>query len=257
MIGFFIKKAFFDGWDNLLILALLNLGYIIIIVAVLAAPTAFPTSLSATLLLLLACVFLFYFYSGGVARYTAELAADRSPELRNFLQYCRESLKTSAALAGITGVQLIILSVGFPFYLSVGGIFSMIALSILFWVSVLWWLVSLWVYPVSMQLETSVKLQLKKSAILFLDNTGFTIFLGFYSLFNFFFSIVTAFLIPGFAGIRLSRQIALKLRMYKYDYLEENPGADKKNIPWSALLIEDKEKMGRRTFKGMIFPWKD
>ena len=30
MIGFFIKKAFFDGWDNLIGLVLFNIGYIVV-----------------------------------------------------------------------------------------------------------------------------------------------------------------------------------------------------------------------------------
>lgn len=257
MIGFFIKKAFFDGWDNLLTIALFNLGYVAIILAFLASPMAFPRSLPAALVLVLLCVFLFYFYSGGVARFLGEIAFDRRPELRDFLTYCREAWKTSLTLAVITSVQVIVLAVGFPFYLSMGGILATVALSILFWGSVLWWLVSLWVYPVSIQLETTVKLQLKKSLILFLDNTGFTVFIAFYTLINFFLSVITAFLVPGFSGIHYSRQIALKLRMYKYDYLEENPRVSKKNIPWTALLEEEKEKMGRRTAKGMLFPWKD
>jgi hypothetical protein len=44
--------------------------------------------------------------------------------------------------------------------------------------------------------------------------------------------------------------------MYKYDYLEKNPG-DRRRIPWDALLVEDRERVGKRTLKGMIFPWKE
>ena len=46
MIGFFIKKAFFDGWDNLIGMVLFNLGYIVAIFAlfwaVLSAGQASP-----------------------------------------------------------------------------------------------------------------------------------------------------------------------------------------------------------------------
>ncbi|MFO7849418.1 MAG: hypothetical protein R6V67_05620 [Spirochaetia bacterium] len=257
MIGFFIKKAFFDGWDNLLTIALFNLGYVVIIVALLASPMAVPGSASAAIFLVLLCVFLFYFYTGGVAMFLGEITYDRRPEFRDFFSYCLETWKTSITLAVITSIQLIVLIVGFPFYLSMGGVLATGALSILFWVSVLWWLISLWVYPVSIQLESSVKLQLKKSLFLFLDNTGFTLFLAFYSLLNFFLSLITAFLVPGFTGIHYSRQIALKLRLYKYDYLEENPKIPSKNVPWETLLAEEKEKMGKRTAMGMLFPWKD
>ena len=45
--------------------------------------------------------------------------------------------------------------------------------------------------------------------------------------------------------------------MYKYDWLEANPEANRKKIPWDALLMDDKERVGKRTLRGMIFPWKE
>ena len=70
-------------------------------------------------------------------------------------------------------------------------------------------------------------------------------------------SIFTAFLFPGFGGLLVWHQAAMRLRLYKYDYLEENPGANRKKIPWDGLLVEEKEKVGKRTLRGMIFPWKE
>jgi hypothetical protein len=57
----------------------------------------------------------------------------------------------------------------------------------------------------------------------------------------------------------------------KYDWLEENakepalageaadPAAKPKRpqIPWDALLIDERERTGTRSFKSFIFPWKD
>ena len=55
-----------------------------------------------------------------------------------------------------------------------------------------------------------------------------------------------------------------KLEMKEYsetysttlDYLEENPDTDKKHLPWEDILFEEKEKVGPRSFRSMIFPWK-
>jgi hypothetical protein len=33
MTGFFIKKAFFDGWDNLISMVVHNLGFLLILLA--------------------------------------------------------------------------------------------------------------------------------------------------------------------------------------------------------------------------------
>jgi hypothetical protein len=39
--------------------------------------------------------------------------------------------------------------------------------------------------------------------------------------------------------------------------LEENPDANRRKIPWDALLIDEKDRVGSRSIRGMIFPWKD
>ncbi len=257
MTGFFIKKAFFDGWDNLLTLVALNAGFVLLIILFLAVPMITGGNAVLSIFLLVVVIYLFHFYAGGVSLFMGDLTFDRAPEFREFFAYIASTWKLAAVFGTITNVQVLILMIGFPFYLSLGGVFGLAALAILFWVSVLWWLITIWIFPVKRQLNTEVKTVLKKSVILFFDNPGFSVFLGVYSLFNFALSVATAFLIPGIASILYSHQIALKLRMFKYDYLEENPGKSPKEIPWGALLMEEKEKVGPRSLKGMIFPWKD
>jgi len=52
--------------------------------------------------------------------------------------------------------------------------------------------------------------------------------------------------------VSLASATAVRLRMKKYEYLKQNPVADKHHIPWDELLKEEKERVGKRTFKGMI-----
>jgi hypothetical protein len=73
--------------------------------------------------------------------------------------------------------------------------------------------------------------------------------------------MLLAFLLPGPAGLLLFLDEALRLRLLKYDWLEANPdttGSKKRRqIPWDAILIEEREKTGDRSFRSFIFPWKD
>ncbi|MCF7914536.1 MAG: hypothetical protein K9L66_05160 [Spirochaetaceae bacterium] len=257
MTGFFIKKAFFDGWDNLLTLIALNVGFILLIILFLAIPMIASGKVALTIFMLVLVIYLFHFYSGGVSLFLGDLVFDRAPEFREFPSYITSTWKLSAVFGTITTIHVLILMIGFPFYISLGGVFGLAALAILFWVSVLWWFISLWIFPVRRQLNTEVKKVLKKSLILFFDNPGFSVFMGIYSLINFLISVATAFLVPGISSILYSHQIALKLLMYKYDYIEEHPNVNPKEIPWGALLMNEKEKVGPRSLKGMIFPWKD
>ncbi len=50
----------------------------------------------------------------------------------------------------------------------------------------------------------------------------------------------------------------VKSYIMKYKYIEENHITNARTkIPWEALLLEENESIGRRTLKGMIFPWKE
>ena len=69
-------------------------------------------------------------------------------------------------------------------------------------------------------------------------------------------SIVTMGMVPGVTGLMLGSQDMMKLLMKKYDWMEENPGKGKKDMDWSELIYEEKETLGPRSLKNMIFPWK-
>ena len=84
----------------------------------------------------------------------------------------------------------------------------------------------------------------------------FTLFYLVYSIICLALSIFTIGIIPGLTGMQLASQDAMKLLMYKYDYLEENPDANPKHLPWDDLLYDEREKVGPRSLKSMIFPWK-
>jgi hypothetical protein len=257
MTGLFVKKAFFDGWDNLLFLILLNIGIVIIIAVGAYLPILFGEAWQATLLSLLLALILLSIYEGGTSRLASEMASYQRPEIRSLFSAMRESLPASLLFGVINGAHLLLLSFVVPFYYSMGGVVGLGALSLVFWISLAWWLASQWFFPVLIQLPGNFKTVVKKCFILFFDNPGFTIFMAFHTLFTFLISVVTALLMPGLVSIHLARQGAMRLLMHKYDYLEEHPEADRKEIPWEALLIEERELIGHRTLKGMIFPWKD
>lgn len=257
MFGFLIKKAFFNFWDSMLKVILLNLGFIIILGIGVYLPYLLRSVPVLSFITIFAAVILFNLYAGGASMYLGDVADYKSPEIRDLFKYIKEVWKSGLLLGIITCIQILLLVVAFPFYMSLGGILGMVAVSLLFWASLIWWLGSQFFFPTRKRLDTSSKKIIKKCFILFFDNTGFTIMLALGTAATFVISIFTALLLPGIAGILLWHQEALKLRLYKYDYLEKNPDANRKQIPWESLLYDDREKVGHRTLKGMIFPWKE
>jgi uncharacterized membrane protein YesL len=193
---------------------------------------------------------------GAASRMTADIADYKQPGFAEFWAYVKESWANSLLGAVILLGYLLIVSVAFPFYAGRGWL-GWLAMGLLFWVTVGALLAAQYFFPVQSRLDRKMRKIVRKSFLLLFDNTLFTIGLAIVALVIFAISAFTAFLLPGLATIFLWWNAALKLRLYKYDWLEQNPGANRRNVPWDALLIDDRERVGKRTLKGMIFPWKE
>lgn len=257
MTGFLIKKAFFDFWDNLLKVVMINIGFVVLMGIGVWGPYLLRANLLPAFIVFFITVTAFHIYIGAASMFLKRIVDYESPTIRELFTYFTEVWKSGLFLSFITTAQVLLLVIGFPFYLSVGGMLGIGALSIIFWASIAWWLASQYFFAIRARLDTKIGKIFKKSFIVFVDNTGFSIFLGLATVAIFIISVLTAFLLPGFAGIIIWHQAAFKLRLYKYDHLEENPNANKKKIPWNKLLKEDRERVGKRSLRGMIFPWKE
>jgi hypothetical protein len=257
MIGFFFKKAFFDGWDNLFTLVLLNLGFILLISLGVLVPgiagspewigvATAVAALAAGAVWWSTCVFALNavadFGSIGFADVLAALKKGWAPGLQLAV--------IGAAAAGA-------FAVGIPFYLSKGGAFGVFAAGLLFWFAVILVLSLQYYVPLRARLGGGLRKNLRKCIILFFDNPLFSFFLFSYNVLSLVLSVFLAFLLPGFAGVALASDVALRLRMHKYDWIEAHPDGNRRRIPWDELLAEDRELVGTRTLKGMIFPWKE
>ncbi len=257
MIGFFIKKSFFDGWDHLFSLLLLNLGFI----AVASLGFVLPGTLSAPAWLA-ACLAILALALGSVWWSTCIYALKGVSDFGSFragdlLGFAKEALVPGLQVGALLVVGYLVISVGLPFYMSMGGILGALAAGVIFWCAVILLLAMQYYIPLRARLGGGLKKNIRKSFVIFFDNPGFSIFLFIYSLVNLALSLFLAFLVPGFAGLALAGNVALRLRLYKYDWLEVNPEAKRRQVPWDELLVEDRDLVGKRTLKGMFFPWKE
>lgn len=254
MFGFLVKKAFFDMWDNLFRILIMNLGYIVVFGIVYLLVTALPGLFIVAALLGAA---LFVVYTGGVSRMCSDIADYRQPGFAEFFAFVRESFASSLLLALTLGVYGLVISVAFSFYGGLKSIAGPLAVALLFWVTVAAALAAQYFFPIQSRLDRKFRKIARKSFLVFFDNPGFSIGLAICTLIVCGLSVFTAFLLPGFATVLLWWNVAFKLRLYKYDWLEQNSGADRRRVPWDALLVEDRERVGKRTLRGMIFPWRE
>lgn len=261
MTWFYLKKNFCDGWDNLLSLGLYNL----IILAEFALTyfvffALYPKiPILAFVMLVIGFVF-FIILLFAVATATQKFSAFKTCSIKDVFLSIKTVYKTAIIFAFFLMIILFMIFVGLPFYFSFHNMIGFFIAAIIFWALIVTTFSTVWFIPLFTTFGGSFWKNLKKSYLLFFDNTGFSLFLGIYSLFLFVISFILAFLVPSFSGVLLAHHNALRLRLYKYDWLETqdtiSPKEARKNIPWDELLFNDKEALGPRDFKSFIFPWK-
>ena len=262
MILFYLKKNFCDGWDNFLFLVFFNVIMLIAMVGLWFAVSSTSTMplLSISLLVISSSILAIPLFS--ISDACAAIADFKSVTIKDVIRNCKKVVKIGISFGLFISFIIFTIVVGLPFYFSMhaqdGSFLWLILGTVLLWFVIITLLALQWFMPLYSQLGGGFKKNLKKSYILMFDNIIFTVFLGLYTIFIFAFSAIMAFLAPSVSGIILAENNALRLRMYKYDWIEENPEEAKstRRVPWDELIAEDKETVGIRTLKSFIFPWK-
>jgi hypothetical protein len=275
MIGFLIKKSFFDLWDNLLRIILINLGFTVF----LGVPVFLPGLLEAvpplSLLVFFAGTLWCFVYLAAAALSLRAVSDYGTFGPGDFLRNLKAGWPAGVFMGTLFFLIQLVIRVVIPFYLGMNSPLGLLLTALIFWTLVICGLSLQFFFAVRARLDTKLFKVLKKCFIILFDNPGFCIFLcvfhlavlGIFFLLSFLVPLVLgpamflAFLVPGPAGLLLSLDEALRLRLLKYDWLEANPQAaeerGRRKIPWDAILIDEREKTGTRSLKNFIFPWKD
>ncbi|MGD1822596.1 MAG: hypothetical protein ACPKM0_07525 [Pleomorphochaeta sp.] len=258
MIGFLIKKAFFDAWDNLIGLVVSNLGFLAVFMIFSLGMQYGGTSSVITILVMLLSIVLFSFHSVGIANITKNYSDYKRVGFQGYKEGI--SLFTTHALfLSLINVLIITLAlIVMPFYLNLGNYIGLFLGIITFWI-LLTLLLSIQYYLPLMSRFTGDKpfKTFKKCFIIAIGNLGTTIFLAIFNIIQLILTFLTAGLLFSFTGTTLASQTAFKLLLMKLDWLEENPEENIKHVNWDDILYEERENVGHRTIKNMIFPWKD
>ncbi len=257
MVGFFIKKAFFDGWDNLVNLLIYNVGFVLVFSLFYLGFKIMATNLVIGIIIIILSILVNSIYRGSISFVTYDFAHYTNNGFSAFIKAIKDSWHHSILYFFTSLFIVLSFAILIPFYVGYQNIVGYIIAVIILWVTIVLLLANMYYFGLAKtMLADKPTKTFKKCLLIIADNLRFSIFLGLYTIVNYILSVLFAFLIPGITGISLLHQDAVMLLMYKYDYIEQKD-ADKKNIPWDELLYNDRENVGHRTLKGMIFPWKD
>ncbi len=256
MVGFLIKKAFFDLWDNIVSITLMNIASVFLVLGFFILPSVLGLPSAYLPFYLIPGIVVINFFFSAVCRYTLDIADYKKSGLPVFFRYLRgcwkQSLITSVVSLLLVGVFLFIL----PFSLASDSILFLAVGGISFWIWLTVFLAVLYFLPATVRLKKSMWQGLRFALSFIFDNTAFCFFMLLAGLVILAVSVFLVFLLPGLAAFFLFFNVGFKLRLYKYVWLEAHPGADRKKIPWDELIAQDYERVGKRTLRGMIFPWK-
>ena len=276
MFKFFFKKNTCDIWDNLLHAIVLNLislalfvGSIFLCMWTLALPGRAESFVYIFfyVALILCCMILnvFFFAEGENA---VKIANFETPSFSRYFKNLLPSIKDGCIFGFFQGLLIAVAIVSMPYYYhlyrpSDGGernIMWLLCMVFVFWFLVITALSMQWFVAVRSTMHNNFWKCVKKSYILFFDNMGFTLALALVNLLNLAITILTFGIAPGITGITITNCNALRLRLYKYDWLEVNPDLspkEQRQVPWKDLIAKDKKTLGPRKLKNFFRPWRD
>jgi uncharacterized membrane protein YesL len=257
MIGFLLKKTFFDLWDNLFRIALINLGFILSAAVPILVPSLLVSVPVLGIASLVVGVLWCFVYLAAAAISLKSVSDYGGFGFGDFFRNLKAAWPSGLLLGGVTLFIGVFAYTALPFYLSMKSIIGVFAAAIVFWTIVVIFLAFQFFLAIRARLDTDLRKVVKKCFIIFFDNPGLSIFSALHNLVLLALSFFLAFLAPGPAGILLYLDEALRLRLMKYDWLEAHPEANRKKIPWDEILVEDRERTGTRSLRSFIFPWKD
>ena len=258
MIGFLIKKNFFDVWDNFFKIALINVGFLASLAIPVFVPNLFasiPILGTGVLLIGILCCFV---YLSAAAMTLKSISDYGNFTFSDFYANLKTHWLAGLFLGGVAFALFMLCTAAIPFYLSMKSIVGLLLAALIFWSMVSAVLALQFFFAVRSRLEARFFKAIKKCFIVLLCDPLFCVFSLIHNLFLLAICLFPVFIfVPGPAGILLFLDEGLRLRLMKYDWLEANPQADRRKIPWDAILIEEREKTGTRSLKNFIFPWKD
>jgi hypothetical protein len=260
MIGFLIRKTLYDLWDNMFRIVVLNLGFLAAVSIPIFLPALAAKFFGSIALEMVLSAFGILVCSVYLAAASHSIMAISDYGSFRFIEFLR-SFKAVWPAGLVMGLFIfllyLVITIIIPFYLGIESLAGLALAAIVFWATIFAMLSFQFYFTVYSRLGSKIIKSLKKCMLISLDNSGFAFFLFLHDIVVLLISIIFVFMFPGPVGVLLYLDEALRLRLLKYDWLEANPGENRRKIPWDVLLIEERERTGVRTFKNFIFPWKD
>lgn len=253
MVRFFLKKTFWDGWDNLFALILGNAGYVALAAAAYGLISLARGPVPDFLVFAAACALAGAHACALAAAFTA-VADGGSGLAREYRRGLASTWSTGAALGVLVALSLGALALAVPYYAAVGGLPGAAAIGFILWMLAVLWLALQWTPAVAALTGARRLKAVRKSFTALLANPGLSLVLAAHRLVTLAISLPLAMFVPGPAGMELASVEALRLDLRRYAWLVgRGEHAAAGPVPWASLLADDAERLGARSLREALF----
>lgn len=247
MLKLLLKKSFFDGWDNILVLFLNNIVFSAMIIGFLFCDNLI---VCAVILLLFSVHFLGV--NGAAFYFTRSLG-------KWYEGYIKAIKKIGHLVLFYVIILVIFACIGIliPLYLSIGDFaWTTIGFCLAF-CSLIMLVALLYFFPLGIAMEKDKPLKtLHKCFLIMSDNLGVTLYCLMKNICEIFISVFTAFLMPGCSGVAVNQTNIIQLLLLKYDWMEEKK-VSKHNVIADQYLAPVIEQYKERNLRTLFVPWKN
>lgn len=253
MLQILIKKTFFTFWDHLGAIFLINLGYLVIAAFSFNIPKpSGPAGIAVVFIKFIA----FFIYTGAVNGTVIKITDYSRTTIFDLLPNLKASWRSSLLFALFLLGLILMFSFFINYLTSFAEPIGRIGFGLFFLVIAASIMSFPYFFAFAARNNGSFLPSFKKCAWMFLNNIAYSFGLLLGSVLILVVSLFFFLMVPGIGLLLLWYNIAVGLRLKKYDYLEQNPAFKDRKIPWNTILKDDIEVLKTRSLKGLIFPWR-
>lgn len=236
-----------------------NLGYTLFLLAFYGAGQLLSFSVPLAILAWAVLLLGVSFYTAYVSCRTFTWSEVRSLEEGEIKAFMKRAVGHTFLFFGYLVLMVLGVAVIVPFYFmaagETGNTLWFILGAVFAWFMLFLFMAFMYYWALAIQFpEDKPSQTLKRSFAFLLSGIGFSFFLLIYSIVNIVLSVVFVTLFPSVVGLSEAYASAVRLQYLKFKFREENPSAPKNDV---SYLKDEEEKLGKRTLKSMIFPWKE
>lgn len=246
VLRFLLRKTWILTWDNIGMVLLVNVSFTLLGALILIVARSVTDSYAGLAVVLSAGTVPLTWYLRSVHLFMRQLVSFGTADARFFFRCLKSALRKIAVPGIFFFFYALFLLIGLPFYLSTRSFGGYLGAAIIFWIYVVTFPAVIMLLPLltggkgePMALLTAIKKSLRllftepKTMIVLASNAA-----GFFVI-----SVFTGFFLPGIASVVMLTESAGML-------LANDPGLRLERI------AGEEERMGKRSLKGFIFPWK-